>query len=271
MQFIEIQGERVPAVGLGTWKLTHGDCARAVAQALQIGYRHIDTAQAYGNESEIGEALQSSRVARESVFLTSKLWLDNLQPAEVARSAEESLSKLQTGYLDLLLIHWPNEDIPVEATLDALLALQEDGKIRHLGVSNFTPSLLERVLEHTPIFCNQIEYHPFLSQETHLGLARDHDYMVTAYAPLARGKVLEDPGLREIGRKHGKSPSQVALRWLIQQEKVAAIPKASSREHLEANLDVFDFELSEDEMQRIADCGREERLINPEFAPEWRE
>lgn len=270
MQYVNIQGECVPSLGLGTWKLTGGDCARAVAQALQIGYRHIDTAQAYENEAEIGKALRSSRFARGSVFLTSKLWLENLAPDAVKSSTDRSLTNLNTDYLDLLLIHWPSEAVPVERTLDALRELQEDAKIRHIGVSNFTPSLVERVVEHTPILCNQIEYHPFLSQEQHLSLAREHDFMITAYAPLARGRVLEDETLQEIGRKYGKAASQVALRWLIQQEIVAAIPKASSREHLASNFDIFDFELDEDDQARISECERGERLIDPEFAPEWR-
>jgi 2,5-diketo-D-gluconate reductase B len=243
---------------------------RAVARALQIGYRHIDTAQAYDNEAEIGQALRSSGVTRSGVFLASKVWTDDLAPEAVKRSAERSLSKLDTDYLDLLLIHWPSEIVPVEKTLDALCELQEDGNVRHVGVSNFTPSLMERALEHSPIFCNQIEYHPLLSQERHLNLAREHDYMITAYAPLARGKVLHDETLQEIGRKHGKSAAQVALRWLLQKEVVAVIPKATSRAHLEANFDIFDFELDDDDERRIGKCARDERLVDPEFAPAWR-
>jgi 2,5-diketo-D-gluconate reductase B len=243
---------------------------RAVARALQIGYRHIDTAQAYDNEAEIGQALRSSGVTRSGVFLASKVWTDDLAPEAVKRSAERSLAKLDTDYLDLLLIHWPSEIVPVEKTLDALCELQEDGKVRHVGVSNFTPSLMERALEHSPIFCNQIEYHPLLSQERHLNLAREHDYMITAYAPLARGKVLHDETLQEIGRKHGKSAAQVALRWLLQKEVVAVIPTATSRAHLVDNFDIFDFELDDDDEWRFVKCARDVRLVDPEFAPAWR-
>jgi 2,5-diketo-D-gluconate reductase B len=269
MEYVEYNGERIPALGLGTWQLKGGDCARVVAQALDIGYRHIDTAETYDNEHAVGSAVQASRVWRNDVFVTSKVSLENLHRDEVRRSVEQSLQRIHTKFIDLLLIHWPNEEVPLEETVDALLALREEGKIRHLGASNFTPSLMEKLVDLMPVACHQIEYHPFLLQKTHLELAREHGYWITAYAPLARGKVFEDPLLQSLGEKHGKSAGQIALRWLIQQQGVAAIPKASSPEHLQENFDIFDFELDDEGMEMIFSRDRGERIVDPEFAPAW--
>lgn len=270
MMYKTIQGEEVPALGLGTWLLRGDACREAVTHALDIGYRHIDTAQAYDNETEVGQGMQDAGVGRERVFLTTKVWFENLAPTDVRRTAERSLRRLQTEYVDLLLIHWPNERAAaLEHTLDALLELKAEGKTRHVGVSNFTPTLVQRTLDHTSIFCNQVEYHPYLSQETLLALARAHSFLLTAYAPIARGKVMSDDTLRDIGATHGKTPAQIALRWLIQQDQVAAIPKASSAEHREQNVDLFDFELSGEEMTRIFRLAHGQRLVDPAFAPAW--
>ncbi len=270
MIYRTIQGSRVPALGFGTYQITGPSCRNAVADALNIGYRHIDTAQIYRNEAEVGEAISGSGIPREDIFLTTKVWLDNLAPADVHSSTRESLRKLQTDYVDLLLIHWPNESAaPLEETLDALDELKNAGHTRHIGVSNFTPSMVERAVNHTTIFCNQVEYHPLLAQETLLKLAREHGMLLTAYSPIARGKVLESSTLQQIGSTHGKSPVQVALRWLLQQENVAAIPKAESADHRRSNFDVFDFELSDEEMQRIDQMQAGKRLVNPGFAPAW--
>lgn len=266
---VEIQGARVPVLGLGTWQLEGRSCLRAVEEALGLGYRHVDTAQMYGNEAEVGRALRASGVPREEVFLTTKVWRDNLDRGSVLRTTRESLQRLATDYVDLLLIHWPNPAVPLEETLGAFRELQEEGRTRHVGVSNFPPSLLRRALELAPVLCNQVEYHPFLGQRPLLDLARRHGILITAYSPLARGEVSRDPVLQEIGRQHGKTPSQVALRWLVQQERVAAIPKASSPEHLRANLEVFDFVLSDEEMRRIHALDRGRRLIDPGIAPDW--
>lgn len=266
-----IQGTRVPALGLGTWLLREEACTEAVADALELGYRHIDTAQAYENEEAVRKGIRQSGVDREAFFLTTKVWLDNLRPEAARQSTEKSLRRLGTDYVDLLLIHWPSDDVPVERTLDALYRLQEEGKTRHVGVSNFTPSLLERALAHGPIFCNQVEYHPFLSQDELLALAREHDLLLTAYSPLARGDVLEDQTIQEIARAHGKTPAQIALRWLVQQEQVAAIPKAASTEHRRNNLDLFDFALSGAEMEQISGLARGQRIVDPDWAPAWGE
>lgn len=259
MIYVPVKGERVPALGFGTWRLSGEACREAVEDALSIGYRHIDTAQMYGNEAEVGAAIQAAGVDRREVFLTTKIWPDNLAAEDVRRTSEESLRRLKTDYVDLLLIHWPNERVPLEETLDAMMELQREGKTHHIGVSNFSPDLFRQAVAHAPIFCNQVEYNPFVPQQALLELARLEDALLTAYRPLARGEVLSEPTLREIGARHGKNPAQVALRWLLQQENVAAIPKAARPEHRRSNFDIFDFELSEDEMRRISSIGQRER------------
>lgn len=269
MIYQTIEGEPVPALGFGTWQITGKACREAVAHALALGYRHVDTAQAYDNEEDVGAGLRDAGVPRDEIFLTTKLWVEDLGPREMRRATEESLQRLRVDYVDLLLIHWPTENMRMEETLGAMRTLQEEGRTRHVGVSNFTPTLLRQAMEHARIFCNQVEYHPFLGQDRLREMARGHDLLLTAYSPLARGRVLEDETLRDIAGTHGKTPAQVTLRWLLQQEKVAAIPKATSRKHREANFDVFDFELSEDEMDRIFDLARDERLIDPAWAPAW--
>jgi 2,5-diketo-D-gluconate reductase B len=268
MRYVTVHGEEVPALGYGTWMLEGAECRTGVERALDLGYRHVDTAQIYGNEAEVGHALQASPVDRGDIFLTTKVWNDNLAPDDVRSSTEESLRKLATDYVDLLLIHWPVRVDILERSLDAMVELREQGKVRHIGVSNFAPSQVERAMEHTPIFCNQVEYHPYLSQEALRALASKHDFMLTAYSPLARGDVLEDPVLGEIAEAHGKSRAQVVLRWLVDQDHVSAIPKATSVEHIRANIEIFDFELTEADRERIEDLDRNERVIDP-FALDW--
>lgn len=267
MRTENIKGTTVPALGFGTFQLGGDDCERGVRHALDVGYRHIDTAQGYGNEDRVGAALAASAVERGDVFLTTKLDNDNHAPDAVRSSTEGSLRALRSDYVDLLLIHWPVGDTPFEATLDAMLALRDEGKVRNVGVSNFTPEQIERVTAHAPIFANQVEYHPFLGQDELLALARKHDHLLTAYSPLARGEVFNDETLRAIGDAHDADPAQVALAWLVNQDHVAAIPKATSPEHIASNLAALDIELSDEEMQRISALERGERLIDPPFAP----
>jgi 2,5-diketo-D-gluconate reductase B len=224
---------------------------RAVERALALGYRHIDTAQMYANEGEVGRAIRNSGVDREEIFLVTKVRTSSFSHGGVIRSTRESLEKLQTGFVDLLLMHWPNPSVPLEETLGAMRELQEEGSVRHVGVSNFPPSMVEEAAQHATVFCNQVEYHPYRAQDELLGQAEEMDYLLTAYSPVARGRVSNDATLKEIGEAHGKTPAQVALRWLIQQQQVAAIPKAASEDHLRSNIDVFDFELSDEEMGRI--------------------
>jgi 2,5-diketo-D-gluconate reductase B len=251
LEYQEIQEEKVPSLGLGTWRLTGRECIRAVERALGLGYRHIDTAQMYANEDEVGRGIQNSGVDRENIFLVTKVRTSSFSHDDVIRSTRGSLKKLQTEYVDLLLMHWPNPSVPLEETLGAMKKLQQEGSVRYVGVSNFPPSMVEEATQHAEIFCNQVEYHPYRAQDELLRQARELDYLLTAYSPIARGRVSNDATLREIGEARGKTSAQVALRWLIQQEKVAAIPKAASEDHLRSNFDIFDFELNDEEMGRV--------------------
>ncbi|MFU8811658.1 MAG: aldo/keto reductase [Balneolaceae bacterium] len=271
MQYKEAQETKIPEIGLGTYKLIGKECKRVVQQALDLGYTHIDTAQMYKNETEIGQAIKHAPVSREELFITTKLWHTNLEYDDVLQTTEESLEQLQTPYVDLLLIHWPNPSVSLKRTLEAMMVLRDQGKALQIGVSNFPLSLMKEVVEelHIPIFCNQVEFHPFLGQFDLLDYSYDHDFLVTAYSPLAQGKVPESEILQEIGNRYGKTPVQVALRWLIEQENVIAIPKASSAEHLQQNMDIFDFELSDDEFEKIDALDKSQRIVNPSFAPKW--
>ena len=262
-------GTRIPKLGLGTWLLRGDDAQRAVASALDLGYRHLDTAQGYDNEGEVGRALAESGVAREEVFLTTKVRPDNFRAADAVASTRESLRLLRTDYVDLLLLHWPNPEVPVAETLGALLPLVDEGAVRHLGVSNFPTALVDEALGHAPLLTNQVEYHPYLAQEALLAQAGERDYLLTAYSPIAKGRVMDDPTLQAIGADHGKSPVQVTLRWLVQQERVLAVPKSGSADRQASNLDIFDFELSADEMARIGGLARGERIVDPADGPDW--
>ena len=269
MKYVEIQGVAVPALGLGTWDLRGEACTEAVEHALSLGYRHLDTAQGYDNEEFVGAGLQKSNLARDDIFLVTKLKPDNFRREQALSSTAESLGKLQTDYVDLLLLHWPNPEVPLGETLGALLELQQQGAVRHIGVSNFPSKLLDEAQEITKIFANQVEYHPYLSQETLLEQAKAQDYLLTAYSPVAQGQVVDDPVLREIGEAHGKSAVQVTLRWLVQQDHVAAIPKSASEKNRVSNFEIFDFELSDEEMARIFGLARGERLVGSEDGPDW--
>ena len=269
LRALEIQGQTVPKLGFGTWEILGSDCEEAVSDALEIGYRHIDTAQAYDNEAEVGKALAATEVPRKELFLTTKLWRDEFHPDRVRPSAEGSLEKLQVNCIDLLLLHWPNADVPLEDTLGALAQLREEGLIRHFGVSNFPAGMLREALKVAPIFADQVEFHPYLGQQPLVDLAVEMDFMVTAYSPLARGKVPDDPTLREIGEKHGKTAGQVALRWLLDKPNVATIPKASSHERRVENFEVFDFQLSDEDRAAIESLPKDERVIDPGWAPDW--
>jgi 2,5-diketo-D-gluconate reductase B len=266
---LTIQGIEIPKLGFGTWQLTGEDCVVGVRDAIELGYRHIDTARAYGNEAQVGQGLHDSGRNRDEIFLTTKLWYTELSAIGVHDQVEQSLRELRTEYIDLLLIHWPNRRVALGETLGAMLDAREAGRVRHLGVANFPSGLLREALEHAPLICNQIEYHPYLGQPEILALARERGLMATAYSPLAQGAVLRDRTLGEIAAAHDRSPAQIALRWLLDQPNVAAVPKASTREHRATNLDVFDFALTDEERGRIAGLERGIRTIAPPWAPEW--
>ena len=252
---IEIQGTSVPAVGFGTWQVTGRPCVEAVRDALELGYRHIDTARAYGNEREVGEGIRASGVPREEIFLVTKVPPSDAAPENVRASCEASLGDLGVDDVDLLLLHWPAPRVPLADTLEAMTALRDEGRVKRFGVSNFAPGLLREALDLAPVFCDQVEFHPFEDQGDVVGIAQQEDILVTAYSPIARGRVARDATLREIGAAHGKTAGQVALRWLLDHPKTCVIPKASSHERRAENLDVFDFSLTSDERVRIDALG----------------
>jgi len=253
MEYVSVADDDVPAVGLGTWKLTGQDCYGTVKTALGLGYRHLDTAQAYENERHVGNAIADSDVDREAVFLTTKVRPDRYEPGTLKASVRESLRALDTDYVDLLLLHWPNPLADLDATLRAMADLVDDDAVRHVGVSNFSKDRLERAMARSPvpIATNQVQFHPFKPQRELLSFCQTNDVVLTAYSPLAHGAVLDDDLLWAVGRRYEKSPAQVALRWATQHRGVAVIPKSSSRGHLAENLDLFGFTLDEAEMERI--------------------
>ncbi|HLH92480.1 MAG TPA: aldo/keto reductase [Xanthobacteraceae bacterium] len=273
MQFVEANGARIPAVGLGTWELRGRSCARAVEQALRLGYRHIDTAEMYDNEREVGDGLRASRVARREVFVTTKVWQTHLSPPELERATKESLVRLRLTEVDLLLIHWPNPQIPLAETIGALCKMKKVGYARHIGVSNFTvPMLREAVrLATEPLVTNQIEWHPYLDQSKVVAEARRLGLSITAYSPIARGRAAGDKMLKAIGAAHKKTAGQVSLRYLVQ-EGAVVIPRTSKVERLEENMSIFDFALSDAEMEQIRELARPSgRIVNWGGAPDWDE
>ena len=273
MHIVEAQGARIPLVGLGTWELRGRACARIVEQALRLGYRHIDTAEMYDNEREVGEAVRASAVARADVFITTKIWPSHFAPLELERAAKASLARLRLAEVDLLLLHWPNPQIPLSETLGALSKVKQAGLARHIGVSNFTVPLIAQAvrLASAPLVCNQIEMHPFLDQSKVTAACREHGLAVVAYSPIARGSAKKDAVLARIGAAHNKSAAQVSLRFLVQQG-VAVIPRTSRVERLTENAAIFDFALTAPEMGAISGLARRSgRLVDYAFSgtPKW--
>jgi 2,5-diketo-D-gluconate reductase B len=256
MQFVEANGARIPAIGLGTWDLRGRTCARIVEQALRQGYRHIDTAEMYENEREVGEGLRASGVKRNDVFVTTKVWPTHFAPRDLERSAKDSLVRLRLSEVDLLLLHWPNPRIPLSETMGALCRMKQVGFARHIGISNFTVPLISEALALAtePLVTDQIEWHPYLDQSEIVAACRKHGLSVTAYSPIARGKTARDKVVSAIGMRHGKSGAQVSLRFLIQ-EGAIVIPRTSRVERLSENLAIFDFALTKEEMAEIRKLG----------------
>ncbi len=265
-------GAHMPAIGFGTMKFPER-AAELVTYAINCGYRLIDTARKYGTEEEVGKGIRASGIAREDLWVTTKVTELNAREADFLNSAETSLKALQLDYVDLLLVHWPQPKVPFSETLGALAKAKRQGWARHIGVSNFTLAMLEEAVRvcPEPLITNQLEYHAYLPQDRMLAALKKHGMILTAYCPVARGKLLDDPVLGEIAKAHGKTTAQVALRWLIQQPMVAAVPRALTEEHIAENLDVFDFTLSDDEMRRISALrSKQVRIVNPpERAPKW--
>ena len=270
MQTVEAKGFKIPVVGLGTWALRGRDCARLVEQAIRIGYRHIDSAQMYDNEAEVGEGVRASGL-RAEVIVTTKVQPTLLAPRDLERSVKESLARLRLDAIDLLLIHWPNPRVPLSETLGAMAKMKREGFAKQIGLSNFTVALLAEANKVTsePLVCNQIECHPYLDQDKVIAACHKAGMAVVAYSPIARGGAKGDKVFERIGKAHGKSAPQVCLRFLVQQG-IAVIPRTSKAEHLAENFAVFDFELSAAEMTEIAGLARRGgRIVDWTYSPKW--
>jgi diketogulonate reductase-like aldo/keto reductase len=257
MEYLTVRGVEMPRIGLGTWPMKGEACTRAVSRALELGYRHLDTAEIYRNERAVGRAIRESGVARDGVFVTTKVWSNHLRDAELIRACESSLERLGTDWIDLYLIHSASRTVPIAESIGAMNALQDRGWVRHIGVSNFSVSQMKaaQAASEFPILTNQVEYHPYEQPRHVLDYCQSHDISLTAYSPLGQGRVLRDAGLHAMAKRQGKTPAQVALRWLIQQPGVLAIPKAASEAHQRENLEIFDFELTNQEMGRITQAS----------------
>jgi len=272
MQFVTARSARIPALGFGTYPLSGAQGRRAIGEAIGVGYRHIDTAQMYGNEADVGAAIKASKIERSEFFVTTKIDNGNHAPAALRRSFEGSLRELGTDYVDLLLLHWPMNTAGHGETFAAMAKLKDEGKLRHFGVSNFNAKLLgEAIDKHgAEIVCNQVEYHPFLGQRAVLSEVQKRGVALTAYCPVAHGKVAKAPAIVAIAKRLGKTPAQVTLRWLIEQKQVAAIPKAGSREHMIENISIFDFALTEADHRAIgALASPSGRIVDPGGWASW--
>jgi 2,5-diketo-D-gluconate reductase B len=271
MQTVEANGARIPIVGFGSMRLKQEAGVKTIAAALRIGYRHIDTAQAYDNEREVGEAIRASGVKREDIFLTTKVAWQRFKADELTRSVNESLERLQTPYVDLLLLHWPNPQVPLAETLGAMGKVKKAGLTRNIGLSNFTLPLIDEAvkLSSEPIATHQIEVHPFIDRSKILEASARHGISITAYCPIARGRVPGNEVLTRIGGRYGKTAAQISLRWLVQQN-IIVIPGTSKEERVAENFAILDFALTDDEMAEIAALKREDgRVVNPPHAPQW--
>ena len=271
MQFVEAAGARIPAIGLGTMTLKDAVCVETVSTALRMGYRHLDSATFYGNEREVGEGLRASGIARDEVFVTTKVRHLDLKPGDFERAVEASLKALGLPWVDLLLIHWPSPELPLSAYIPALCKAKRAGQTRHIGVCNFTVALLDEAarIADEPLANHQIEAHPMLDQTKVIAASRRHGMSITAYCPIGRGRIPGNDILERIGAKYGKTGPQVSLRWLVQQELIP-IPRTSSPDKLKQNLDVFDFSLTDGEMAQIRALARPDgRIVSPPQAPQW--
>lgn len=270
MGTIKTQGISLPSLGLGTFRMTGDVCRQAVESALGLGYRHIDTAEMYGNEEAVGQALAASGLPRPQLHVTTKVWHENLHGDAMRRSFDASLKRLRLDYVDLYLVHWPTPGMNLREVMQALLRLKEGGFTRAIGVANFTIPMLEQAIgQGVPVACNQVEYHVFLGQARMLDYLRSKAIPLIAYCPLAQGTAASHPELRRIGARHGATAAQVALRWLLEQEGVAAIPKAQRGISQQANLDALDLRLDEGDRRAIGALAKNRRLVTPPFAPRW--
>jgi diketogulonate reductase-like aldo/keto reductase len=266
---VEANGARIPAIGLGTWQLRDETCVEAIQAGIAAGYRHVDTAAMYENEEAVGEGLRATRLGRDEVFVTTKVWYTEIGPGQLERSAESSLKRLGRDQVDLLLIHWPSADVPVREAVKALANAKKRGLARHIGISNFSPKRVEEAVAHCdePLVTNQCEYHPYLNQDRVRGAGARHGLSFTSYSPLGRGDLINDAAVQDIARKHGKTAAQVILRWHVQQPGTIAIPRSSKPQRIAENFQVFDFALSVDEMRRLSGLARPDgRIVSPAWA-----
>jgi 2,5-diketo-D-gluconate reductase B len=271
MEPLQTQGISLPRLGLGTFRMQGDACRAAVESALGLGYRHIDTAEMYGNEDAIGAAIAASRVARGDLHVTTKVWNENLAPDAMRRAFDTSLKKLRLDAIDLYLVHWPAPRMNLPKMFETLMKLKEEGRTRAIGVANFNIALLKTVVEEikAPIACNQVEYHVMLDQTPLRRYLKAKSIPLVAYCPLAQGRAASDETLMAIGRKHGATAAQVALKWLLDQDDVAAIPKASRAESQKSNFDALNVGLDDEDLQAIAGLPKNKRFVNPGFAPAW--
>jgi 2,5-diketo-D-gluconate reductase B len=271
MEHLQTQGISLPRLGLGTYRMQGEVCRAAVESALGLGYRHIDTAEMYANEDAIGAAIAVSRVARKDLHITTKVWNENLAPDAMRRALDASLKKLRLDHVDLYLVHWPAPRMNLPVMFETLMKLKEEGRTRAIGVANFNIALLKTVVEEikAPIACDQVEYHVMLDQTPLRKYLKSKSIPLVAYCPLAQGRAASDETLMAIGRKHGASAAQVALKWLLDQDDVLAIPKASRAESQKANLDALNVGLDDEDAKAIAGLPKNRRCVNPGFAPAW--
>lgn len=265
----------IPVLGLGTWQSTGQDCIDIVSKALQMGYEHIDTAQAYSNEQQVGQGIKQSGVARDKFFLTTKIFPDDMkfEPEKLMAAAKRSLENLDTDYVDLLLLHWPDDRVPLSETMPALCELQKQGLTRHIGVSNFNIANIIEAKKYAdvPIVVNQVEFHPFIKQNSLQTFLNNHHILLEAYSPLARGDVFDNDTIKQIADKHNITPAQVSLAWILSDKDRVAIPKTSNPDHLQGNLDAIKVELSADEIKKIATLARSDgrKIEHPDYSPKW--
>lgn len=271
MESLQTQGISLPRLGLGTFRLQGDACRAAVESALGLGYRHIDTAEMYGNEDAIGPAIAASGIARNDLHVTTKVWNENLAPDAIRKAFDASLKKLKLDHVDLYLVHWPSPDMRLPAVLETLMKLKQEGRTRAIGVANFNIALLKQAVEEikAPIACNQIEYHVLLDQTPIRKYMTAKSIPLVAYCPLAQGRAASNEALIAIGKKHNVSAAQVALKWLLDQDGVAAIPKASRAESQKANLGALNVKLDDDDRKAIAAMPKDQRFVKPGFSPVW--
>jgi 2,5-diketo-D-gluconate reductase B len=270
MPTLDVHGVRMPRIGLGTWPMKGRECQEAVESALALGYRHIDTAEMYGNEDAVGAAIAATHLPRADIFLTTKIWNDKPNGAAIRRAFDASHERLATPYVDLLLIHWPSPELDLPDALKALAAIRAEGRAKAIGVSNFPPKLLQRAIgEGVKLAALQVEFHVMLDQSKLLGITRANGMALTAYTPLAKASNLDMPALRRIAAKHGATPAQVALAWLLSHEGVAMVPKAASPARQRENLGALAVNLDSEDLAAIAALPKNRRLVNPAMAPDW--